>query len=110
MIVKTNLIVAVSEEDLKTVDFVEVDPEDLVLPDTICIKTDSFTYSTVVFVKAKTFFNTENTTYPKGLYEELRMDLAASDIQALMFSDDVVVGIDGKDQVCKAMQWINVDL
>lgn len=49
------------------------------------------------FVKAKYFFNDED-----------KKSLFAKDIKEIMFEEDAIITIDGKEHVCQAMKWVNL--
>ncbi len=101
-------MVTFEDDTMTTLSRVEINPDNILLPEDVVLDTSSLSSNTVIFVKAKTFYNVEKKKGKEILDKEDNMELYAKDVEALMFTDEAEVEIGGKVHVCKPMEWIEL--
>ncbi len=89
--------VSYADYDKKTVDYLMINYSQITLPMNVKIADTEHIEYADIFVKAKDFYNDKN-----------KDKLYARNIQAIMFSEDRVILVDGKEQFCEAMKWIKL--
>lgn len=81
--------------ETRDISFVQVYGDNMVLPPNVKYVYDEYSSSAVIFVKAGRLSTNEGKT-----------ELIAHDIKEIMFSEDTVIFINGKEQLCRAMKWV----
>jgi len=89
--------VAFSDYNKKTADYVSIVYSRMTLPTYVKIADVEYIEYADIFVKAKTF--STNETKDK---------LYARDIQEIMFSEDTMITVNGKNHLCEAMTWFKI--
>jgi hypothetical protein len=89
--------VSYADFDKKIVDYLGLDYKNITLPPDIKITDIDTLENTDIFVKAGNFFTDKNL---KNIY--------ANDIRDIMFSEDTMITVNGKDIHCEAMTWFKV--
>lgn len=108
IVVPPQHMVAFEDDSIVNLSMVEINSDNILLPEDVVLDTSSLPRDTVIFVKAKTFYNVEKKKGKEDLDKEDTMELYAKDVEALMFTDEAELEINEKTYVCKPMEWIEL--
>ncbi len=89
--------VSYADYDKKTVDYLMINYSQITLPPNVKIADTEYSEYAEIFVKAKDFFNDKN-----------KDKLFANDVQEIMFAEDTIILINGKEHLCEAMTWFKI--
>jgi hypothetical protein len=94
MIIPEDIDVGYNDYQTRDVSFISLKPEFVILPENIKLLPDT----EKVFVKADQF------------YKEDGYRINATQVKAIMFPDDAVIKVNGKEIECMQMNWIDLGL